>query len=67
MNYAERNTNIAGRDSEEDVAGEMEDRTSFPKVLRLEKGFPCYNAVHESRLAWRLSVYARALSYLYRR
>lgn len=23
------------------------DRISFPKVLRLEKGFPCHNAVHK--------------------
>jgi hypothetical protein len=30
MNYAERNTNIAGRDSEEDVAGEMERQNLFP-------------------------------------
>jgi len=25
----------------------LQDRPSFPKVLRLEKGFPCYNAVHK--------------------
>jgi hypothetical protein len=25
----------------------LKDRTSFPKVLRLEKGFPCCNAVHK--------------------
>ena len=25
----------------------LKDRTSFPKVLRLEKGFPCYKAVHK--------------------
>ena len=25
----------------------LEDKTSLPKVLRLEKGFPCYNAVHK--------------------
>jgi len=25
----------------------LEDKPSFPKVLRLEKGFPCYNAVHK--------------------
>jgi len=24
------------------------DKPSFPKVLRLEKGFPCYNAVHKT-------------------
>jgi alkylated DNA nucleotide flippase Atl1 len=24
----------------------LEDKASLPKVLRLEKGFPCYNAVH---------------------
>jgi len=25
----------------------LKDKSSFPKVLRLEKGFPCYNAVHK--------------------
>jgi hypothetical protein len=25
----------------------LEDKPSFPKVLRLEKEFPCYNAVHK--------------------
>ena len=25
----------------------LKDKPSFPKVLRLEKGFPCYNAVHK--------------------
>jgi len=25
----------------------LNDKPSFPKVLRLEKGFPCYNAVHK--------------------
>ena len=25
----------------------LEDKESFPKVLRLEKGFPCYNGVHK--------------------
>jgi type IV secretory pathway protease TraF len=25
----------------------LKDKTSFPKVLRLEKWFPCYNAVHK--------------------
>jgi len=25
----------------------LEDKPSFPKVLRLEKRFPCYNAVHK--------------------
>ena len=25
----------------------LEDKSSFPKVLKLEKGFPCYNAVHK--------------------
>ena len=25
----------------------LKDNSSFPKVLRLEKGFPCYNAVHK--------------------
>ena len=25
----------------------LEDKPSLPKVLRLEKGFPCYNAVHK--------------------
>lgn len=25
----------------------LEDKASFPKVLKLEKGFPCYNAVHK--------------------
>ncbi|GAI11610.1 unnamed protein product, partial [marine sediment metagenome] len=25
----------------------LKDEPSFPKVLRLEKGFPCYNAVHK--------------------
>ena len=24
----------------------LEDKASLPKVLKLEKGFPCYNAVH---------------------
>ncbi len=26
----------------------FKDKPSFPKVLRLEKGFPCYNAVHKT-------------------
>ena len=26
---------------------ELEDKASLPKVLKLEKGFPCYNAVHK--------------------
>jgi alkylated DNA nucleotide flippase Atl1 len=25
----------------------LKDKTSFPKVLRLERKFPCYNAVHK--------------------
>lgn len=25
----------------------LQDKASLPKVLRLEKGFPCYNAVHK--------------------
>jgi len=25
----------------------LKDKPSFPKVARLEKGFPCYNAVHK--------------------
>lgn len=25
----------------------LKDKTSLPKVLKLEKGFPCYNAVHK--------------------
>jgi hypothetical protein len=25
----------------------LEDKETFPKVVRLEKGFPCYNAVHK--------------------
>ena len=25
----------------------LEDKPSLPKVLKLEKGFPCYNAVHK--------------------
>ena len=25
----------------------LKDKPSFPKVLKLEKGFPCYNAVHK--------------------
>ena len=25
----------------------LEDKASLPKVLKLEKGFPCYNAVHK--------------------
>jgi hypothetical protein len=25
----------------------LEDKASLPKVLRLEKRFPCYNAVHK--------------------
>lgn len=25
----------------------LKDRASLPKVLRLQKGFPCYNAVHK--------------------
>ncbi len=25
----------------------LADKPSFPKVLKLEKGFPCYNAVHK--------------------
>lgn len=25
----------------------IEDKLGYPKVLRLEKGFPCYNAVHK--------------------
>ena len=25
----------------------LEDKPSFPKVLRLQKGFPCYKAVHK--------------------
>jgi len=25
----------------------MEDKKSLPKILKLEKGFPCYNAVHK--------------------
>ncbi len=25
----------------------LKDKHSFPKVLRLEKGFPCYKAVHK--------------------
>jgi len=25
----------------------LEDKDSLPKVLKLEKGFPCYNAVHK--------------------
>lgn len=25
----------------------LKDKSSFPKVLGLEKGFPCYNAVHK--------------------
>lgn len=25
----------------------LQDKPSFPKVLTLEKGFPCYNAVHK--------------------
>ena len=25
----------------------LRDKPSFPKVLRLEKRFPCYNAVHK--------------------
>jgi hypothetical protein len=25
----------------------LKDKPSFPKVLRLEKGFPCYKAVHK--------------------
>jgi alkylated DNA nucleotide flippase Atl1 len=25
----------------------LKDKPSFPKVLRLEKGFPCYHAVHK--------------------
>ena len=24
----------------------LEDKDSLPKVLRLERGFPCYNGVH---------------------
>jgi len=27
--------------------GKLEDKASLPKVLKLEKGFPCYNAVHK--------------------
>jgi hypothetical protein len=25
----------------------LEDKASLPKVIKLEKGFPCYNAVHK--------------------
>lgn len=25
----------------------LKDKPSFPKVLRLEKGFPCYNAAQD--------------------
>ena len=25
----------------------LEDKASLPKILKLEKGFPCYNAVHK--------------------
>ena len=25
----------------------IEDKPNFPKILKLEKGFPCYNAVHK--------------------
>ncbi len=28
-------------------AEKLEDKKTLPKVLRLEKGFPCYNAVHK--------------------
>jgi hypothetical protein len=37
----------------------LKDKPSFPKVLRLEKGFPCRNVVGKIRLALQLSVYAK--------
>jgi hypothetical protein len=43
------------------------DKPSLPKVLRLENGFSCGNAVREIRPAWQLSVYTRTLSYLRKR
>jgi hypothetical protein len=45
----------------------LKDKPSFPKVLRLEKGFPCYNAVHRIWIVWQLSVYTRTLLYFYKR
>jgi hypothetical protein len=45
----------------------LKNKPSFPKALRLENGFSCRSAVREIRLAWRLSVYTRTLSYLYER
>jgi len=45
----------------------LKDKLSFPKVLRLEKGFSCYHGVRQTRLACRLPVYTGTLSYLYKR
>ena len=25
----------------------LEDKASLPKILKLERGFPCYNVVHK--------------------
>lgn len=45
----------------------LEDKPSFPKVLRLEKGVLYHNAVREIRTAWQLSIHAKTLLYLYGR
>jgi hypothetical protein len=45
----------------------LKDKLSFRKVLKLEKGFPCYNAVHKIRIAWQLSLYSKTLLCLYKR
>jgi hypothetical protein len=45
----------------------LNDRPSFPEVLRLEKGFPSYYAAHEIRLTWRLCAQPRTLLCLYKR
>ena len=47
--------------------GTLKNKHSFPQVLRLDKGFPCYHAAHEIRLAWRLSAQPRTLSFVYER
>jgi len=47
--------------------GRLKDKHSFSEVLRLDKGFPCYHAAHEIRLAWRLSAQPGTLSCVYER
>jgi hypothetical protein len=44
----------------------LKDKPSFPKVLRLEKGLPCYQAAHEISVARGLYTQTRALLCLYK-